>query len=140
LLRVDPISVQLRGFRERFLNRPLCNFVEHNALITRVITTNDLFKVPRNRLSLPIQIGSEIYGISGLRELFKLIDNFLFSRQNLVTSGPTIFGIYTHSSHKLLALFLSLVPNLLVRRHFAGDGRLRRTLLWVGCRCTTRCR
>ena len=51
--------------------------------------------------------------------------------------GPAIVRIDTHPPDQLLALFASLIPGLLIRGHFSGDGSLSGALFWISGLGTT---
>ena len=128
LLRFNPMHIQLGRLLERFLNSLLGNFVKHHPIKALVLTTDDFLQVPGDGLSLAVQVGGEIDGVSLGRQTLELINDLFLARQDLVASRPTVLGINAHAVDQLIAGLARLVPGSLLGGQRAGNRRLAGTL------------
>ena len=120
------------------MNRLFSNLVKDHPMITAGVPADRFLQMPGDRLTLSVEVSSEIDSIAVLGELFQLTHHFLFTGQNLIAGLPAVIGINTHPPDQLLALFAGLIAHFLVWCHFASDGSLSSALLRVGGLGTSR--
>ena len=123
VLRVDTRHVDRTRMLERFADRALGDRVEHHALGVLWLHIEDFSNVPRDRLSLAVQVGCEPHIAGGLLQPAE------FRHQFAAIGGDDIgrckrLHINAWNVHRLgrglLRLWLALLGAWFLGRHFGG--------------------